>query len=423
MKKMLIYIMCATTLLYSILMVFVMFGVGNDNEFSKSAQERAKVKIMAPIIHESQKEAFNFIVSDKISDDAEFIVDYYAIDDYFEKIEVSLSSGMYSDIIILPASCFDSSILSNEHIIPISNIMDEDKIDELDITRNFFRKLYYGNEQKAISYDIFASSVFYNKSIFDKCGIEFPTNFEELKNVISVLRKNDIIPFAVNCDGAGTYLFDYVLSDVLEKTSDISENDYSQLLKKLGELNELGAFPSEFYKLDNYETRSLFIDGKAAMIVEDTSFCLSMSEIYNAKKGEGAQFGMSFFPWLGRNIGNEKRLLYGMGNYIIMFTDKIMQEPARLKMVSDFINHIFDEDVANSFFSETYGISTIKTLRPRSYSFSLMMDCFNLIDNAQLYVSFLKNDEKKFLNQKITDYFFNTDYSAISSTDLGEDKK
>lgn len=419
MKKILIYTICATTVLYSILIAFVIFRSRNVKNFANSEENRTKISIMAPIIHESQKEAFNLIVSDRIAADAEFSVDYFGSDDYYQKVEVSLSSGMYSDIIIIPSSEFDSKLLSNEHIIPVSDVIDDRKIDELNITRNFFGKLSCDGELRAVPYDAFASGVFYNKNIFDEYGLEFPTDYEQLKNVIAVLRSNRVIPFAVNCDGAGTYLFDYVASDILGKTAGISADNYSDFMATICELKDLGAFPPEFYKIDDYDARSLFIDGKAAMIVEDTSFCLSTSEVYNEMKGEGAKFGMKFFPWLGKSEGNEKRLLYGMGNYIIMFTDKIMQEPARTDKVSAFIDHIFDENVANAFFSETYGISTIKTLRPNSYFFPLMIDCFNLIDSTQLYVVPLKNDEKRVLNQRISDYFANGSPRAASSTNEG----
>lgn len=399
MRRMLMYIAGTVILLFVFLFSAAVFSNGKTHNFENSGKQC--ISVTAPIVHEHQKEAFNLIISDDISEKAEFTVKYFTPDDYNQKITVDLSSGTYSDIIIIPSTALDYKLLSNKHIVPVNDIISEDVIDRLNISRSFFGRLQNDGKLRGIPYDVFAAGVFCNKSIFEKYNLTFPKDYEQLKNTVTVLRQNGVIPFAVNLNTAGTYLFDYIISDVSGDSEDLSFDDYKRTAAIVDELNNLGAFPENFYRMNDYDTRSLFIEGKAAMIVEDTSFCLSVSELYNMFRDDKPDIEIEYFPSLGASTGNERRLLYDLGNYVILFTDNVTSSPQKTEATIEFVNHIFEEKISDAFFSETYSITTIKTARPHSYSLPQMIDFFNLIDRSQLYIAPLKNNYGKISKKKL----------------------
>lgn len=403
MRRMLVYTAGIVILLFVFLFVATVFPNGRTHNFEDT--KRQDISITAPIIHERQKEAFNLIVSDDIMEEAEFSVKYFTPDDYYKKIAVDLSSGTYSDIIIIPSSVLDNKLLANKHIIPVNDIIGEDVIDALNISRSFFNRLQNDGKLRGIPYDVFAAGVFCNKSIFEKYNLTFPKDYEELKTTVTVLKRNGVIPFAVNLNTAGTYLFDYIISDIADGAADISYSDYKQAIAIVDELKNLGAFPDDFCSLNDYDTRSLFIEGKAAMIVEDTSFCLSVSELYNMYRDNKPDIEVEYFPSLGPTNGNERRLLYDLGNYIMLFTDNVKSSPEKSKAVVAFINHVFEEKILDAFFTETYSITTIKTARPHSYSMFQMIDFFKLINESQLYITPLKNNNSKISKKSLMNIF------------------
>lgn len=419
MRRMLYYTAVTVMLLFILLLAGAVFRDGRTHSFE--AEEKTRLSVTASIVHERQKEAFNLIISNEISDDAEFSVRYFATDNYAQKIAVDLSSGTYSDIIIIPSSALNDKLLSNRHIVRVGSIMSDSVLEELNISRSFFARLQDGGSLRGIPYDIFAAGVFCNKSIFEKYDLTFPKNYDELKKTVTVLKENGVIPFAVNLNGAGTYLFDYIITDIAGETDEnISYEDYQRIIEVVDELKRLGAFPEDFSSLNDYDARSLFIEGKAAMIVEDTSFCLSISELYNVLQDSKQSVEVEYFPSIGTRIGNERRLLYDIGNYVILFTDNIIENSEKTKAAVDFVNHIFNYDTADAFCTETYSITTIKTARPHSYSSPQMLDFFGLIDQSQLYVSPLKENYGK-INKSVFLEIFKKKYKyGVDADELWE---
>lgn len=118
----------------------------------------------------------------------------------------------------------------------------------------------------------------HNKPLFDEYGLEIPTTYKELKECISVFRKNGIDTFAFGTkDDWPTWGYltwfcnwgiweqgdDLYLSPVKIRTKDAG---YVNAWKVIAELYELGAFPEHNSTMNFDQMLVHFTSGKAAII-------------------------------------------------------------------------------------------------------------------------------------------------------------
>lgn len=124
--------------------------------------------------------------------------------------------------------------------------------------------------------------VFYNKAVFQKCGIrEFPKTWDQFLDAIAAIKKNGYIPWTtfgkkqwgfssiasvLNYSQFGTDWFNKLARGEAKFTDD----QFLQTLACLKRLQQLGAFNEDMYSLDQTQARSYYLDGKAAMSVDGT---------------------------------------------------------------------------------------------------------------------------------------------------------
>ena len=83
--------------------------------------------------------------------------------------------------------------------------------------------------------------------------------------------------------------------------------------------------------------------------------------------------------------------MYGIGKHVILFTDRIIKDSFE-KQAIDLVKSIFSKENAENYFSETYLISSIKKLNPKSYYTEQMLSYFQLVENSHGYTVVLTND-------------------------------
>jgi raffinose/stachyose/melibiose transport system substrate-binding protein len=155
------------------------------------------------------------------------------------------------------------------------------------------------------------SIVFYNKAIFAKYGVKYPTNYAELKNAITAFAKKGVIPIA---DGnkpkwpAQSTIFSCLanrvtgtewLENAIAKKGGAKFTDavFVDALTKLKEITDLGAFNKDYNTIDNVQMRSYYYKGEAAMMI-DGSWALA-DLIANAPADVKANTELGVFPSFG----------------------------------------------------------------------------------------------------------------------------
>lgn len=141
---------------------------------------------------------------------------------------------------------------------------------------------------------------YYNKEIFSKYNLEVPKTYEELKNVISVLKKNDIIPMTIFAkeNWITTALYDAIATrydtggiDKLDKLKgSITDDAYVKAANTMHDLVQQGLLPSGVTSMNYDQAASLFYEGKAAM------FMNGQWEIEMATDAMGDKVDWMYYP-------------------------------------------------------------------------------------------------------------------------------
>lgn len=176
-----------------------------------------------------------------------------------------------------------------------------------------------------LPFEIIYEGLFINKSIFLQYDIEVPTTFDELLDVVSELKKHNIIPIAYNISPEGSYIYQNIIMKLGGKED--AENPYHSdgtikqcyidAMYYMKMLYDAGAFPEDAFIMDDKTRNDLFIEKKAAMIVQGAWFI--------GDKGL-SPYDMTVdivpFPKINGGKANENDIIYGCGNGIFHISQK-----------------------------------------------------------------------------------------------------
>ncbi|MBU3113275.1 extracellular solute-binding protein [Clostridium lacusfryxellense] len=125
-------------------------------------------------------------------------------------------------------------------------------------------------------------TIYYNKKLFADAGVNvFPTDWNGFKEAIAKIKATGVIPIALgNKDKwvaescilstlgdrfTGTEWFNGIKD---KKGGKFTDPDFVKSLAALQDLSKIGAFNSDLNSIDNNQHQALYMNGKAAMIIE-----------------------------------------------------------------------------------------------------------------------------------------------------------
>lgn len=131
--------------------------------------------------------------------------------------------------------------------------------------------------------------LWYNKELFEGLGLQEPTNYEEFKNCITVLKEAGKIPIALfgSEQWPGTALYSLAciaegrpegVEAVSDGTAKITEEAYIKGAEKLAEITELGAFGSGVLSTNYQQAYEMMFSGEAGFFASGSWFWSSIEE-------------------------------------------------------------------------------------------------------------------------------------------------
>ncbi len=121
--------------------------------------------------------------------------------------------------------------------------------------------------------------MYYRKDLFEKCGLEVPTTFEEFENVCAVLKENGITPLSTGGQNGWhvmrfvELLIEYYAGAELHDSMNVFEESYNneaviKALTKYKEFCDLGYFPEGFVTANPNDALTGLYSGACAMDTE-----------------------------------------------------------------------------------------------------------------------------------------------------------
>ena len=170
--------------------------------------------------------------------------------------------------------------------------------------------------------------LFINTDLFKQYDVKVPTNFEELLNAVAVFKENGIIPIAYSQTPEGSYIYQNIVMKLggkrgVEEPFDANgkiKSCYIEGMYYMKQLYEAGAFPAQLYTIDDKERNELFLNKKAAMIVQGSWFIGD-----GAVKSDSNTVDIVPFPDMPKGKADHSAIIYGCGNGIFHMSEKAYQ--------------------------------------------------------------------------------------------------
>jgi raffinose/stachyose/melibiose transport system substrate-binding protein len=267
-------------------------------------------------------------------------------DEYLNKITTSMAAGTAPDIFQTWLSGRLEPFVKAGRVIALDDIINGDAELKDTITPAFLDTGTFNGKVYALATTLTAEVIFYNKAIFAQYGLSIPATFDDLMNVITTLKKNGIIPFAMgNKDPwvgsipymaifdriAGVQLYKDIMVDHTSKWNDPAFIDASTYLLKM---RDAGAYPDNFNALEYNEAVELFKSGKAAMWFNGTW------ELANLLKDiPDKNLGFFNFPNIPGGKGSSKGFLLNKDEGYAISSNAKNKDGAVL-----YLKHIFSKD-------------------------------------------------------------------------------
>lgn len=194
--------------------------------------------------------------------------------------------------------------------------------------------------------EVQANGIWYNKKLFDQCGLEIPETYDELLNCCKVFRENGIIPMARG--SKDTYsvwaltnmfcrfgFYDYIDS-ILAGKEKWNNPDYIKFFEKLQEMTEEGMWPDNVSSIGYWEATELFMGEKAAMLD---------SGVWDTKKFDSSQLKENIYfnwgPTFSDGVGNQEISMKAASFPYCVSAKLKKEDPEKYAVVIDFLKFYY----------------------------------------------------------------------------------
>ena len=195
--------------------------------------------------------------------------------------------------------------------------------------------------------------LFCNKDLFDKYGVELPTDWDSLVTAIEVFKANGIVPIACSLNNVPHYWIEFLMlyTAGVEEFTQIPETapeSWAKGLDLIKELRDMGAFPADTDVVDDVNVCRLFMDKKAAMQLSGSWYVADIEDTENTV--------VIAFPGVPEQEVEENTMLAGIsvGFYI---TRKAWEDPEKRDMAVKFVMAHTCQESAQRYWESIGGAS------------------------------------------------------------------
>ncbi len=282
--------------------------------------------------------------------------------EFLFKLKTNFAQGNDPDVFGLWPGSDIKMLIKQEKVADLTGLLDLDKewfssFGEDSWSYDKFDGRIYG-----LPCEIIYEGLFLNKDLFDKYDIKVPGTYEELIAAVKAFRERDIIPIAYNSTPEGTYLYQNIVMKLGGKEA--TENPYTDGkinqcyidgMKYVKELYDLGAFPKNAFTIEDKTRDNLFIEKKAAMIVQGSWFIGT-----GALNAEDETVDIIPFPVFAEGKAHTTGIIYGLGNGNFHMSNKAYNDPAKRALCVKLLKYLTSVEAAKLFSLESGFISNIR---------------------------------------------------------------
>lgn len=238
-----------------------------------------------------------------LEDDSQF-----ADQDWKTKIAADFAVGNEPDVIMYYTDANASDVLAADKFVTIDEIKAEFPDYAADTLDTALKAAANPDGvQRAVPTTGYWEGLFCNKDLFDKYGLELPTDWDKMVKAIETFKQNGIIPISVSLNNVPHYWVEFLMlsaagPDGYATVPTEVPADWAAGLSMFKTLRDMGAFPTDTDTIDNELAGELFKNKEATMqldgswfangvVDQDNTVVVAFPLIPNGKAPAGAMVG------------------------------------------------------------------------------------------------------------------------------------
>ena len=194
--------------------------------------------------------------------------------------------------------------------------------------------------------EIFCNGIWYNKAVFEECGLEIPVTYDDLIHCAEVFNEKGIVPMARGTKDVWSSwslmtmharygFFDHI-DGIFKGTDNWQNDDYLLFYEKLQDMSEKGMFPDNAASLGYWEATEMFLGGKAAMFD---------SGAWDTKKFDESELkediGFWWGPTFSDGIGNQELSMKAPSHPYCVSAKTKEEEPEKYQAIIKFLKFYY----------------------------------------------------------------------------------
>lgn len=307
-------------------------------------------------------------------------------EDFLMSLKIDFLSGNDPDVFGLWPGSDIRTLIEKNKVKSMTPILEEDKRWLNSFGEEGFNYVTHNGEIYGLPFEIIYEGLFVNQDIFDALGLEIPRTYEELKALITPLRMAGYIPIAYNDTPEGSFLYQNMVMSLAGK--DGVENPYNsngslhsafgKALYYMKELYDLGAFPENAMSLTDHERNRLFIEKKAAMIVQGSWFIGGDYVDPNDNN-----ISIVPFPQFSDSLADPSDVIYGLGNGVYYLSQSAYDKEETRDESIALLKILTSEETALRVINEMGSMVNVKVPEESIHAPHLYYTGRDLIQNAK----------------------------------------
>ena len=338
--------------------VGLLAGCSGGKEASSKAESEGgatTIKFGIHVANPQEQEAVTYNIVQAFNEkyDGKYKVEFEASDkeSHSKNMKLEASDGTLPQIFWLDASeapeYSDSGVLMD-----LSDFLSEnsDIQTALGGMENAFQD---DSGQYGLPYQCNVQGIFYNKDLFDKAGVEYPTNdttYEEFIEMVKKLKESGVTPLSIGSKNSAYAMWEFNetlarygwsenIDSILSGEKKFNNEDLNACFEKLKGIADAGAFPENMATIEYFDAKQLFNEGKAAMFGTGQWDCAEFDE--NIGEKVGFWWGPKF-----TDTDYKQDIAMKVPSAPIVVNAEVADDDAVKEAVYEFLKFYYGEDAA-----------------------------------------------------------------------------
>lgn len=240
------------------------------------------------------------------------------------------------------------------------------------------------NGQFGLPYQCNVQGIFYNKELFDKAGVAYPTDettYEDMLGMIAKFKENGITPLSIGSKNSGFAMWEFNetlarygweknIEGILAGDKKFNNKDLVACFEKLEGLADAGAFPENMATIEYFDAKQLFNEGQAAMFGTGQWDCAEFD------KNIGDKIGFWWGPTF-TDTDYEQEIAMKVPSAPIVVNAEVAEDEAMQEAVFEFLKFYYSKEAAElSYEGSTFPATNYEGMSAADtqYAMNAMLD-------------------------------------------------